>query len=208
MTKHLKIVIYQPLQIFAFRSQRTREPLPSLGVMRGRIRVVAIVFLVPIARHVQCHARLGPRAQLLQDLRFRRGCGSVWCLCRGCYCGRDGLYGGGGGGGSGGVWRGRWWVRGRGRRGWDEVHNIGRENGKLGVSNGGVQKERDELWLCQGRQVCAFLSNCQCLSCVPTRSEIPRLSRGSRQRRGSRFLAPHSPSTEHTARTATPSPAQ
>jgi hypothetical protein len=46
MTKDLEIVVDEPLQVLALGLQGACEPVPGLGVVRWRIRVVAVVVLV------------------------------------------------------------------------------------------------------------------------------------------------------------------
>jgi len=63
---------------------------------------------------------------------------------------------------------------------------------------------------CGCARVDKYARICECVSAFSEdqgQSKVPRLSIGSQQRPGSVFLAPRSPSTEHKARIATPSPA-
>jgi hypothetical protein len=87
MTKHILILIDQPIQILGLRPQRPRQPIAGLGVVRRRIGIIPVVGLVDDA------------AAAVETVACSCTCGCGWVgLDEGGGCweeGEGGLEGGG-----------------------------------------------------------------------------------------------------------------
>lgn len=76
MTENLKVVIDKPIQVFAFRTQRSRKSVASFGIVCRWIGVVAVVFVVMVAG--QINRRTGLMAVISQGLGFCRSQFRLW----------------------------------------------------------------------------------------------------------------------------------
>ena len=52
MTKHLKVTVNHPIEIFALGAQCPREAVTSLGIMRWRIGIVSIILVILVASQI------------------------------------------------------------------------------------------------------------------------------------------------------------
>lgn len=229
MAEDLKVVIDEPVQILALGSECSRDAVAGLGVVRGRIGVVAVVFVVLVVGEVDSGVGVWLGGLLGAVLAEELGFGGVGV---GAGAGGEGVRGEAGGSGSvgvegggyRGVLEGGWWLvlgvweawlygERFWERGWccesgNEALDVWREDGQFWMSDGRSEEQAHQLLLRQCVEVCTFLQDLSACAYPSTSRCLPRPGTGSRQPPAAAHPRPRSAGTARRAHTATPSRAR